>query len=121
MNTLDIVLLVIAALLLVVVVMGSVMARRRTDAKEAELLARLAAANEALALAHADDNGWARESLEAAARAAAGPVTPDALHLVQVIDNPGKEEDEAVFHAVTAGKVREIRLGRAGDEWVARS
>lgn len=120
MNTLDIVLLAIAALLVLVVVVGSSIARRRTDARDAQLLQRLAAANAALAQAHAEDNGWAREALEQAARAAAGPVAPDELHLVQVIDNPGVEADEAVFHAVVQGQTREIRLGRSGEGWVAR-
>lgn len=120
MNTLDIVLLAIALAAVLVVVVGARIARRRTEARDGQLLARLTAANQALAQAHADDNGWARDILEAAAREAAGPQTPDALHLVQVIDKPGIDADEAVFHAVFAGDVREIRLGRSGDGWVAR-
>lgn len=120
MNTLDIVLLVIAALLVVVVLVGSSIARRRTEARDGLLKERLAAANEALAQAHAEDNGWARDTLQAAALAAAGPTAPDELHLVQVIDNPGIESDEAVFHAVTGGQTREIRLGRDGEGWVPR-
>lgn len=120
MNTLDIVLLAIALAAVLVVVVGARIARRRTEARDSQLLERLSAANEALAQAHADDNGWARDVLEAAARQAAGPATPDALHLVQVIDNPGIEADEAVFHAVFSGEIREIRLGRSGDGWVAR-
>ncbi len=120
MNTLDIVLLAVAVALVLIVVVGSSIARRRTDARDELLLERLSAANEALARAHAEDNGWARDTLEAAARAAAGPVAPDELHLVQVIDNPGIEADEAIFHAVTGGQAREIRLGRSGDGWVAR-
>jgi hypothetical protein len=119
-NTLDIVLLAVAAVLVVVVVVGASIARRRTDERDAKLRERLAVANEALAQAHADDNGWARDTLEAAARAAAGPVAPDALHLVQIIDNPGIEADEAVFHAITGGETREIRLGRSGEGWVVR-
>lgn len=119
MNTLDIVLLVIAAAAVLVVLVGSRIARGRTEARDGLLKERLAAANEALAQAHADDNGWARDVLEAAARAAAGPVAPDELHLIQVVDKPGIEADEAVFQAVTAGQTREIRLGRNGEGWVA--
>ncbi len=121
MNTLDIVLLAIAAALILVVVVGSRIARRRTEARDALLRERLAAANEALAQAHADDNGWARESLEAAARAAAGPGTIEALHLVQVIDKPGTEADEAVFSALIDGQTREIRLGRSDGAWVPQA
>jgi type II secretory pathway pseudopilin PulG len=118
-NTLDIVLLAVAAVLILVVVVGSSIARRRTEARDAQLRQRLTAANEALAQAHADDNGWARDTLEAAALAAAGPVPPDELHLVQVIDRPGIEADEAVFQAVTDGQSREIRLGRTDEGWTA--
>ena len=42
--------------------------------------------------------------LEEAARARRSPATPTSLrelHLVQVVDRPGTEEDEAVFRAVT--------------------
>ncbi|WP_354698272.1 hypothetical protein DSM112329_03940 [Paraconexibacter sp. AEG42_29] len=119
MKTLDIVLLAVAALVVVVVVVGARIARRRAEGREALLLERLAAANAALAAAHAEDNGWAREALDAAALAAAGPATPDALHLVQVIDKPGTEADEAVFQAVFGDETREIRLGRTGDTWFA--
>ncbi len=120
MNTLDIVLLAVAAALILVVLVGSRIARRRTEARDALLRERLAAANEALAQAHAEDNGWAREGLEAAARVAAGSGTIEALHLVQVVDKPGTEADEAVFSAVVDGQTREIRLGRSGDGWVAQ-
>lgn len=120
MNTLDIVLLAVAAFAVLVVVVGSRIARRRTEQRDGLLKERLASANQALAAAHAEDNGWARDVLDAAARQAAGPVAPDELHLVQVIDKPGIEADEAVFHAVFGGETREIRLGRSGEGWVAR-
>ena len=96
---------------------GSGIARRRAEARDEHLRERLAVANEALAQAHADDKGWDRALLEAAARAAAGPV--DELHLVTVIDNPGTDQDEAVFHAVKDGDVRTVALRRTGDTWVA--
>ena len=119
MNTLDIVLLAVAAVLLLVVIVGARMARRQQESREARLRERLAAANEALAQAHAGDKGWDRETLEAAARTAhGGPV--EELHLVQVIDKPGTEADEAVFEVVADGKAREVRLGRVDAEWVAR-
>ncbi len=121
MNTLDIVLLAIAAALVVVVVVGSSIARRRADATAAELLASLTAANGALAQAHAEDNGWAREALEAAAHKAAGSPAGAELHLVQVIDRPGIENDEAVYSVVEGGQTREIRLARTPEgDWVAQ-
>jgi hypothetical protein len=120
-NTLDIVLLAVAVALVLVVLVGSRIARRRTEARDALLRERLAAANEALAQAHAEDNGWARDTLEAAARSAAGPGSIEELHLVQVIDRPGIEADEAVFTAVVDGKPREIRLGRSGEGWLSQA
>lgn len=118
MSVLDIVLLVIAGVLLAVVLIGLGVSRRHAEAREAALLAHLATANEALAQAHAEDNGWDRATMEAAARAAYdGPV--DALHLVHVIDKPGVDDDEAVFHAVSAGRSSEIRLARRGGTWAS--
>lgn len=119
MNTLDWILLAIAAGLLIVVLVGVRISRRQQAAREQRLQQRLGAANEALAQAHALDNGWDRETLEAAARAAhGGPV--DSLHLVQVVDNPGTDADEAVFQVKAAGHTHEVRLGRVDGEWVAR-
>jgi len=41
--------------------------------------------------------------------------------LVAVLDRPGIEQDEAVFRFVTSdGGEALLRLGRSGDEWVAR-
>ena len=117
MSTIDVVLIAVAVAIVGVVVVGSTIARRRAEAGDARLRERLAAANEALANAHALDNGWDKDKLEAAARAAAGPV--DDLYLVNVIDNPGTDQDEAVFHAVKDGHTRTIGLHRTGDSWTA--
>jgi hypothetical protein len=116
-NTLDVVLLAIAVVVVAIVVVGSSIARRRAEAGDARLRERLAAANEALAQAHAADKGWDKALLEAAARSAAGPV--DELLLVSVIDNPGTDQDEAVFQVVKDGETRTIGLRRTGDTWVA--
>ena len=117
MSTIDVVLIAVAVVVVAIVLVGSSIARRRAEAGDARLRERLAAANEALAHAHALDNGWDKDKLEAAARAAAGPV--DDLYLVNVVDNPGTDEDEAVFHAVTGGQTRTIGLRRTGDTWTA--
>ncbi|MEA2340060.1 MAG: hypothetical protein QOG11_137 [Solirubrobacteraceae bacterium] len=121
MSTLDIVLLAIAAVLVVLVLVGTRIARRRQEFREAALREKLAAANEALADAHASDNGWERASLEQAARDAhSGPV--ESLHLVQVVDRPGTDADEAVFQVVgEGGRISEVRLGRVGDRWVPQA
>ena len=120
MSTLDIVLLAVAAGLVLLVLGGTVIARRRQEAREDRLRARLAAANEALAAAHAADNGWDRALLEQAVREAHGGEI-EALHLVQVVDRPGKDADEAVFRVVAAGgHASEVRLGREGDRWTPR-
>ena len=117
MTPLGVVLLVIALLLLVLVVGGVIAAGRRQRAREAHLQAQLAQANEALALARADDRGWDRDVLEAAARAAAGGRV-DALDLVQVQDRPGTEEDRAIFRVVRAGREDRLVLGRHDGAWL---
>lgn len=117
-STIDVVLLAIAVVLVGIVFVGSRIARRRAEARDASLTARLAVANDALAAAHASDKGWDRALLEAAAREVAGPA--DELRLVQVVDKPGTDEDECVFEAVTDGQTRRIDLKRSGNTWVAR-
>ena len=75
-------------------------------------------ADQHLAAAHAEDNGWERTGLEAAARSAIEQRTgaaPRELVLVQVIDRPGTDADEAVFHADGT----ELVLGRRDGQWVA--
>jgi hypothetical protein len=41
------------------------------------------------------------------------------LHLVQVVDNPGTDQDRAVFRAVTDTGERSLVLGRRDGAWVA--
>lgn len=117
MGTVEVVVIVIVVLLALLVGGGYVASLRRARAAEVALRRRIAAANEALAQARAEDRGWDRDVLEEAARNAAGPV--DELHLVHVEDRPGTEEDLAVFRAVRAGQAHEITLRRRGDEWAA--
>ena len=56
---------------------------------------------------------------------ARGPRRPgsEALHLVQVVDRPGTDADEAVFRVVAEGGhgPREVRLGREGDRWIPQA
>src|SRR3954447_9515534 len=122
MSTLAIVLIILGVLLLVLVVLGALGARKRLAATEQSFHKRLDAANEALADARAEDRGWDLPALEAAARAVVEQRHPDAnvrnLHLIQVIDKPGTEDDQARFHVdVAMGRDFEVLLGRRGGEW----
>jgi hypothetical protein len=92
---------------------------RRRDQLADSLRARIEAADAALADARAQDKGWERATIEAAARAAAGGEVTE-LHLVQVVDQPGTDADQAVFRAVGSdGAERTITLGRRDGAWVA--
>ncbi len=42
------------------------------------------------------------------------------LQLVQVVDKPGTEDDQAVFRVVTDHGSEHLHLDRHGDTWVAR-
>ena len=69
-----------------------------------------------------EDRGWERGALEAAARAAfaaRSPVEVRELLLIQVVDRPGTEEDQALFRVVTDVGSEEILLVRNGDAWGA--
>jgi hypothetical protein len=120
---LEILLAALAALVVLLFVLGSIAANRRRRESETRFRAQLEEANEALAAARADDRGWERATLEAAARAAHTRAHPEAeireLHLIQVVDRPGTEEDQARFRVVDAGGEHEILLGRHGYDWVA--
>jgi hypothetical protein len=120
-STLAVVLIVVAILLIALIVGGLVATARRRDAGERRLRADVDAADRALAAAHAEDKGWERGRLEAAAREAfagrgKGPI--ESLHLVQVVDRPGTEADEAVFRVVTEHGEETLRLLRRDGAWV---
>lgn len=115
---LAIVLGVFVALVLILAIGGAYARRRQLARTQGRFDANLAQVNRDLAAAHAADRGWAREGLEAAARAAYasqrdGAEPPD-LVLVQIIDRPGTDEDKAVF---AIGDER-LTLGRANGDWV---
>jgi Flp pilus assembly protein TadB len=121
-STLDVVIVVVAALIFLLAAGGWVAASRRTRARDRTLFEELHEAEQALAKARATDKGWDRALLEDAARAAAaerfGAEPVNALHLVQVIDRPGTDADQAVFRVQTAdGDEHRITLGRTGGVW----
>ncbi len=118
-----IVIVVVAALVVLFLAGGIIAVRRRSQADAGRLLADVAAANEQLARARAQDRGWDRDTIDAAARAAHLEAHPQArigaVHLVQVVDRPGTEDDEALVHIVDDGGEHSLRLGRCGDDWRA--
>jgi type II secretory pathway pseudopilin PulG len=122
-NALEVVLVVIVIVVLGLIAGGLLVNARRYRAQERTLGGAVLAADQALATAHAEDKGWERARMEAAARDAFAARSDDdieELHLVQVVDRPGTEEDEAVFRVVTAAGEHDVRLGRRDDDWVAR-
>jgi hypothetical protein len=115
-------LIVLAVLVLGLFVLGLLGSIRRRDALEGSFHEQLERANQALAAARALDRGWERSTLERAARAAHERAHPGAgvreLHLVQVVDRPGTDQDEARFRLVDDHGEHDILLGRQNGEWV---
>ena len=123
MATWLLIVIVVVAVLAVIFLIGGIVAVRRRDRGDAgRLLADVAAANEQLAQARALDRGWDRDTIDAAARDAHLAAHPGAqiraVHLVQVIDRPGTDEDEALLRIVDESGEHALRLGRRGDSWI---
>jgi type II secretory pathway pseudopilin PulG len=116
-----VVIVVVFVLLVVLLIVGGLVANaRRARGGEDELRVAVREADQALALARAGDRGWERGVLEAAAReafAARSPAEVRELMLLQVIDRPGTEDDQALFRVVTDAGSEEILLVRQGDAW----
>src|SRR3954447_20617396 len=112
--------LIIVLAVIVLLAVGGVIARNRQLKRTRPAFERsLTQADRDLAAAAASDRGWDRAVLEAAARRAYAEqhgAEPDELVLVEVLDRPGTDEDEAVFES---GGQRVV-LGRRGDDWSAR-
>ena len=121
MSVFLIVIAVVILLLVLLAVGGFVAMSRRTQSQEGALLDELQRAERELAQAHAADKGWDRALLEAAARSAAaerfGAGEVGELQLVQVVDKPGTDADQAVFRVQAADGVHTITLGRTGGVW----
>jgi hypothetical protein len=121
-STLAIIIVVFVLLVVLLIVGGLVANARRARGGEDELRVALREADRALAAARAVDRGWDREAIEAAARAAfaaRSPVEIGELLLLQVVDRPGTEEDQALFRVVTDAGSEEILLVRREDAWGA--
>ncbi|MDX8153042.1 hypothetical protein SK069_15695 [Patulibacter brassicae] len=122
-SVVGIVLLVVLLVVVLLAVTGFVAGRRRADAHIDEVLARVRAANNALAAAHAADEGWDRAHLETAAReaAAARGLDPSGVELVlvEVDDRPGVDDDRATFQIVDGDRREQLVLGRVDGRWTA--
>jgi type II secretory pathway pseudopilin PulG len=119
-SAIAIIIVVVVVLVVLLIVGGAIANARRTREREDETLSAVREADQALALARASDRGWERSVLEAAAReafAARSPVEVRELLLMQVVDRPGTEEDQALFRVVTDVGSEEILLVRHGDAW----
>jgi hypothetical protein len=114
--------LIIVLVVLVVLIVGGVFARQRQLARSRPAFERrLAKVDRDLAAAAALDRGWDREHLEAAARRISAErlgVEPEELTLVEVIDRPGTEHDQAVFEVNAGGDRHRVVLGRRDGDWV---
>lgn len=123
MSVVGIIALVVVGLLAVLFVTGLLLGNRRQARFEDRYRDRVAQANRHLAAAHAEDNGWAPATVEAAAREAFGAAHPgapvDDISLVQVIDPPGTDDDQAIFKVLSDGEEHTITLGRRDGRWLA--
>src|SRR3954452_12308843 len=111
--------LIIVLVVLAVLALGAAIARNRQLARSRPAFERaLAQVDQDLAAAAASDRGWDRTLLETAARRAYAEQhggEPRPLTLVEVIDRPGTDADQAVFEA----DGRRVVLGRREGEWIA--
>jgi len=118
--------LIIVLAVLALLAIGGMLARRRMLARDEEGFTReLEEANRELAQAAATDRGWDRATLEDAARRiyaeqAGGGEVPELL-LVEVHDQPGTDEDQAIFRVGGRRADRHLTLGRRDGEWVHES
>jgi hypothetical protein len=118
-----IILIAVIAVIALLAIGGAIAGARRRRAREHDFGAAVDRVNRDLADARAEDRGWERELLEAAARRFFADAEPAAqvtsMELVQVVDEPGTDQDKAVFRVSTASGERHLTLGRERGEWVS--
>ncbi len=123
MSVVLIVILAVLGVLLLLALLGAAGASRRNRAQGEHFDQRLGEVDRQLAAAVAQDRGWERSALDAAARSAFAAERPGAevssLELVQVVDKPGTDEDEAVFRVIAADVTSRLTLGRRDGVWYA--
>jgi type II secretory pathway pseudopilin PulG len=123
MSTVLLVVLVVIGVLLLLALAGSVAASRRNRAGAAAFSESLRAVDRQLATAVAADHGWERGTLEAAARAEFSAQRPGVeiaeLELTEIRDEPGTDQDLAVFRVSTPQGANRLTLGRRDGAWYA--
>lgn len=110
-------------LLVAVLAVGGALAnKKRTQAREADFVTQLESVDRALAAARAEDKGWEPNVVLTAARRLFERQQPGteirSINLVQVLDRPGTDQDEAVFTILTDDREIHLTLGRQEGEWV---
>jgi biopolymer transport protein ExbB/TolQ len=114
--------LIIVIVILAVLAIGGAIARNRQLARSRPAFERaLAQVDQDLAAAAASDRGWDRAHLESSARRIFTEqlgAQPDELTLVEVIDRPGTDDDQAVFDVNAGGTHHRLVLGRRDGDWV---
>jgi hypothetical protein len=114
--------LIIVLAVLAILIVGGVIARTRQLAKTRPAFERaLTQVDRDLAAAAASDRGWDRAHLEASARRICSEqlgAEPEELTLVEVIDKPGTDADQAVFDVSARGERHRMVLGRRDGDWV---
>jgi hypothetical protein len=118
--------LIIVLAVLALLALGGLIARLRINAREEEQFRReLEEANRQLAQAAANDRGWDRAHLEECARRIyteqSGETEAPPLLLVEVLDRPGTDQDQAVFRVGDRKSDRHLTLGRRDGDWVHES
>jgi hypothetical protein len=125
MPTWAVIVLAVLGAFLLLALLGALAATVRNRRRRERFGSRLDEVDRSLAEARANDRGWERSRLEAAARRAFQSERPGAtireLTLVQVVDRPGTEEDKAVFRVVAEDGRMRITLGRVDGEWVGQA
>jgi hypothetical protein len=115
--------LIIVLAVLAVLAIGGAIARNRQLAGSRPAFERaLAQVDQDLAAAAASDRGWDRAHLETSARrifTEQRGAPPEELKLVEVIDRPGTDDDQAVFDVSAGGTHHRLVLGRRAGDWVS--
>ena len=122
MSPVEVVLLVLVVVVVLLAAGGALAQRRRMERNRGVFESQLEQVNQDLVAAHAEDRGWEREALDAAARDALARERPggaeDQLTLVRIVDRPGTDEDQAIYRVGDPLRGEELVLGREGGAWV---
>ena len=114
--------LIIVIVVLILLAAGGVLARSQQLKRSRPAFERnLAQVERDLVAAAAADRGWDRQHLEAAARRIGTEQLgsePEELTLIEVLDRPGTDQDEAVFDVRAGGQRHRLVLGRKDGDWI---